>query len=116
VRVIIAGSRTIKDFGVVFNAINQSSFQISELVCGMAIGVDLLGKQYADHGDIPVKEFEVSKKDWDRYGKAAGSIRNRRMAEYAEALILIWDGKSKGSANMKKCMEDLGKPIYEVIV
>jgi hypothetical protein len=38
------------------------------------------------------------------------------MAEYADALILVWDGKSRGSASMKREMEKLGKPIYEVIV
>lgn len=29
---------------------------------------------------------------------------------------LIWAGKSRGSANMKKEMEKLNKPVYEVIV
>jgi hypothetical protein len=37
---------------------------------------------------------------WDKYGKAAGPLRNREMAAYADALILVWDGKSRGSANM----------------
>ena len=47
-------------------------------------------------------------------GKAAGHVRNKKMAEYGDALLLIWDGKSKGSANMKKEMQKLNKPIYEV--
>ncbi len=60
-----------------------------------------------------LKEFPP---DWEKHGKAAGPIRNKEMAEYADALLLIWDGKSRGSASMKKEMEKLEKPIYEVIL
>ena len=38
--------------------------------------------------------------DWDGLGKGAGHIRNKQMAEYATDLLLIWDGKSRGSKNM----------------
>lgn len=54
--------------------------------------------------------------DWDKFGKAAGHIRNKQMAEEADALLLIWDGESKGSANMKKEMLFKNKPVYEVIL
>lgn len=43
---------------------------------------------------------ETHKADWDAHGKAAGPIRNRKMAQEADALLLLWDGKSKGSASM----------------
>ncbi len=33
--------------------------------------------------------------DWNKYGKKAGPVRNRKMADYAEALIAVWDGKSR---------------------
>jgi hypothetical protein len=38
------------------------------------------------------------------------------MAEYADALLLIWDGESKGSLNMKQRMIGLKKPVYEVVL
>lgn len=91
----------------------------------MAKGIDLAGKEWAnedwkqdyptcdDQGPIFVKEFPA---DWDKFGKGAGPIRNKQMADYADALLLIWDGESRGSANMKSQMEKLGKPIYEVIL
>lgn len=42
--------------------------------------------------------------DWDKYGRRAGPIRNREMAEYLASksgfLIAFWDGESRGTANM----------------
>lgn len=87
--------------------------KITEIVSGGANGIDFFGGIYAEAFQIPLKTFHA---DWETFGKAAGPIRNKQMAEYADALLLIWDGKSKGSANMKKQMQVSGKPIYEVIL
>jgi hypothetical protein len=46
---------------------------------------------------VPLKIFPAQ---WSIYGKGAGYIRNREMAQYADALIAFWDGKSKGTKNM----------------
>ncbi len=34
------------------------------------------------------------------------------MAEYADALVAVWDGKSTGTGNMIQTMKDVGKPTY----
>jgi len=99
-KVIIAGGR---DFGKkvvlidAFRHFQKEYGEITEVVCGMAPGADTLGMLWADFMDIPVKKFPA---DWDKNGKAAGPIRNKQMAEYADALIAFWDGKSKGTKNM----------------
>lgn len=54
--------------------------------------------------------------DWDAHGKAAGPIRNREMAQYGDALLLIWDGKSRGSASMLKEARSAKLPIMQVII
>lgn len=109
---IIAGSRSIKEYTLVTSAIYASGFhnEITEVVCGMAQGVDLLGKQWADAYGIPVVKFRP---DWAKHGKAAGPIRNEEMAEYADALILVWRGNSKGSADMLRKAKAHGLRIYE---
>lgn len=53
---------------------------------------------------------------WDLHGKAAGPIRNRSMAKAANGAIIIWDKRSRGSANMKAEMLRLGKPVYEIFI
>ena len=96
-RVIIAGSRTITDPLEVEKAINDSGFQITEVISGGAQGVDSLGAAWANAHAIPCTFFFA---EWEAYGKAAGPIRNSEMAASADALILVYDGKSRGSADM----------------
>lgn len=112
-KVIIAGGRDIHDRTHVEAAIRKSGFEIDEVVEGGADGVDELGHVWAVENEIPCTHFHP---DWDKHGRAAGPIRNAQMADYADALILVWDGESRGSASMKREAEKRGLKIYEHIV
>ena len=109
-RVIIAGSRDITDPRTVREAVRRAGFDVTEVVCGMARGVDLLGYDWADAHGIPVKEFPAY---WKTQGRGAGSIRNTRIAKYAAendngALIVVWDGESRGTLDMVKTANEYG--------
>lgn len=108
-KVIIAGSRNIKDYKLVVDAIRASGYSITEVVSGCATGVDTLGEQWARANDIPIKEMPA---DWARHGNSAGPQRNRAMAEYADAAIVVWDGYSRGSRNMIENMIRRKKPYF----
>ena len=96
-RTIIAGSRDIIDLDVVLEAIANSGIDITTVVSGGARGVDTLGEHAAKMMGIPVTRYEA---EWDVYGKSAGYKRNGVMAKNADALIAVWDGKSKGTEHM----------------
>jgi hypothetical protein len=96
-KTIIAGSRSISSIKLVAEAIKLSKFKITEVVSGTAQGVDRLGEQYAEAKDIPVIRFPA---DWEKHGKSAGYKRNAAMAKYADALIAVWDGESRGTMHM----------------
>lgn len=96
-KVIIAGSRSITDYELIKRAIVGSRFAITEVVSGGARGVDRLGERWAAENGIPVIQFIP---DWDTLGKKAGYARNADMANYAEALIAVYDGASKGTGHM----------------
>ncbi len=96
-RVIIAGGRDIFDMEAVATAIAEAGFKITEVVCGLARGVDTLGSEWAMNHGIPVTNFAA---DWQKFGKRAGTVRNALMGNYAEALIAVWDGKSRGTKHM----------------
>ena len=110
-KTIIAGCRDIDDWGIVQKAIEDSGFGpgTTEVVSGGAQGVDASGEGIAELHGIPVKRFPA---DWKKHGKSAGPIRNREMAKYADRLIAVWDGKSRGTKNMIDEMQALGKPVY----
>lgn len=113
-KLIIAGSRTINPNSyLIENLLDYFKIKPTEIVCGLANGVDRAGKKWAEEIKVPVKEFPPS---WDAHGKSAGMIRNRRMAEYADALLLIWDGQSRGSANMLDNMVNRKKKVYGVVL
>lgn len=118
-RVIVAGTRTVDDPSVIAAAIEASGFYIGELVSGgqrswdrrkrAAYGAVYLAEQWAQKLRIPVTRFCA---DWNRLGPSAGSIRNDQMARYGQALIAIWDGKSRGTQNMIEQAEGKGLPVY----
>lgn len=97
-KVIIAGSREINiTVDAMSQIVRKSGWMIDEVVSGEARGVDRTAKQYAINYGIKYKPFPA---DWSKYGKAAGPIRNKEMAEYGDALIAIWDSKSRGTEDM----------------
>jgi hypothetical protein len=109
-KVIVAGGRDFTNFELLFAALNELSKEvnITEIVSGTAKGADSLGECWANLSKIPVKQFTP---DWKTYGKSAGPIRNKSMAEHGDILILFWDGKSRGSKSMLNEMTKLGKPV-----
>jgi glycerophosphoryl diester phosphodiesterase len=109
-KTIITGGRDVINPELLEKAIMQSRFAITEVVCGGARGADDLGQKWAGNGNlIPVKLFPP---EWNRYGKAAGMVRNKEMAEYADALIALWDGASKGTKNMIGLASKRGLKVY----
>ena len=112
-KTIIAGSRHLNSINHVIEAVNLSKFKIAEVICGEARGPDTQGKNWAFIHDIPVKSFPA---DWEKYGKRAGYLRNEEMAKYGEALILIWDGESKGSEHMLNLAKKYDLKIFVLII
>lgn len=112
-KTIIAGSRSIKRYSIVKQAILESKFKITRIVSGRARGVDYLGEVYARINKIPIDPFPAK---WEKYGKAAGAIRNQLMAQNADALIAVWDGESPGTANMIKLAKENNLKIFIKII
>lgn len=109
-RIIIAGGRdyrfTIGDVSWLDWLKNRVA--ITEVVSGGATGADTCGEQWAHSSGIPVKRFPAN---WDLHGKAAGPIRNREMAEYADGVILFPGGR--GTDNMADTARKSGIAIWD---
>lgn len=101
-RVIIAGSRSFSDYvtlqAACDNILSQKRMTHTiVIISGTARGADTLGEQYAHERGYTIERFPA---DWQQYGKTAGLVRNRQMADNADALIVFWDSQSKGTKNM----------------
>lgn len=93
-KLIIAGGRdyqfTKKDWDRL-----ETIRNVHEVVSGGARGADEAGEAWAAFRQKPIKRFMA---DWEKFGKRAGPMRNREMAEYADAVALFPGGK--GTQNM----------------
>jgi len=100
-RVIVAGGRDFNDYNLLKSKLDYAlRNRIDEgitIVSGTARGADSLGERYAKEKGYPIDSKPA---DWNKYGKSAGYIRNKEMADNADALMAFWDGKSRGTRHM----------------
>lgn len=85
------------------------SDEITTVVSGAAKGVDAMGERWADENDIEIARYPA---EWKTHKRAAGPIRNRKMAENADRLIALWNGSSKGTGGMIGLAEKHGLEVY----
>ena len=64
----------------------------TEIVSGGAKGVDTSARKYAAEHDIKLTEFLP---EYDKYGRRALLKRNIDIIEYADIVLVFWDGKSR---------------------
>jgi predicted Rossmann fold nucleotide-binding protein DprA/Smf involved in DNA uptake len=109
-KVIIAGGRDFDNYPLLKVKCDKilEGRKMVEVISGMARGADMLGIQYADEYGFNV----ISKPaNWDEYGKSAGYRRNREMAAMADACIVFWDGKSRGTMHMIELAKENNLPL-----
>ena len=66
----------------------------TEIVSGGARGIDTCAKEYAQANGMKLTEFLP---EYEKYGRGAPIKRNRKIIDYADAVIAFWDGRSRGT-------------------
>ena len=116
-RIIVAGSRTFNDYDLLESTLSDYLKENNNvtIISGAAKGADQLGERFARKYRYNLKYFPAQ---WDMYGKSAGPIRNRKMAEYAAEghgiLFAFWDGNSRGTKSMIELAKKYGLEVYVV--
>ena len=98
----VIGSRSIKSLyleGYLTDA--------KEIVSGGAEGVDSCAANFAKSNGIKLTLFLP---EYSRYGRAAPIVRNKKIVDYADKIVVFWDGVSRGTLSVIKYAEKLGKP------
>jgi len=107
-KIIIAGGRNYQFTDKDVEKLNSIKHLTTEIVSGGAKGADSEGERWAKSNGIPVKMFKA---DWNQYGRAAGPIRNKQMAQYADAIVLFPGGS--GTDNMHANAVKANLKIYD---
>lgn len=108
-KLLIVGSRSITNFDLS----PYITENVDTVISGGAGGVDSLAEQYADLHHL---SKYILRPRYDLYGRAAPLKRNEQMVDIADALLVIWDGRSKGTQYTLKYAEKMKKQVTLVVV
>ena len=108
-KIAIIGTRSLR----VSNIENFLPPNCSEIVSGGAKGVDSCAAEYAIKNKIKLVEFLP---EYEKYGRAAPIIRNRKIADYADIIIAFWNGKSNGTKTIIEYCKKTNKSCKVIII
>lgn len=95
-KIAVIGSRNYKNINLLDEVLYGFISREDVIITGGAEGVDKHVMDFAKKEGI---ELEVFYPDWDKYGKAAGPIRNELIIKDSDLVLAFWDGESKGTKN-----------------
>ena len=112
-RYLVAGSRQFNNYFVFYRYINRYLPKDAIIVNGGADGADQLAAVYSECNGYVYEAYDA---DWNRYGKQAGTIRNRELAKMITEAIFFWDGKSESTKELIEFVKQRGiKPLIITI-
>lgn len=110
-KILVCGGRWFDDEKWLEHVLNQldDKVPITCVVNGGASGADTLGAMWASHRDIQVQTYPAN---WQKYGKAAGHIRNQQMLDEAKPELVVAFPGGKGTLDMMTRAEEQGFPVF----
>lgn len=112
-RVLVCGSRNWNNYRAIYDVLKPLSKRIKYVIEGEAPGADRLGRQAAIELGIKYLPFPAN---WDKYGKAAGSIRNQEMLDEGrpDLVFAFHIGDSRGTWDMLRRAAKAGIPAWRI--
>ena len=108
-KLLVVGSRSIANFDLS----PYISSDVDVVISGGASGIDSLAEQYADLHRL---SKYVLRPRYSLYGRAAPLKRNEEMVDMADAVLIIWDGRSRGAQYTLKYARKAKKTVTLVRV
>lgn len=113
-RVLVCGGRDYGDRQHVFDVLDglRGKYGRLNVIQGGARGSDALAREWAFcQTSVHLSNFPA---EWEKYGKAAGAIRNQQMLiEGKPDLVIAFPG-GRGTADMVRRAKAAGIPVREV--
>lgn len=109
-RVLVCGDRRWRDKNTILTVLARLS-DVDTVIEGEARGADTLAREVAEEYGISVLAFPAN---WNKYGRAAGPIRNKQMLDEGKPdLVIAFHNnitESKGTKNMLSQARERGIP------
>lgn len=98
-RVLVCGGREYTDRNALYAALDRLHAErgFTALIAGGARGADNLAAEWANDRGVPT---EIYMAEWDRLGRKAGPIRNKRMLDEGKPDLVVAFPGGKGTAGM----------------
>jgi hypothetical protein len=114
-RVLVYGGRDFTNQRLAFNALDliHKEYGFTLVIDGMAKGADTLGFKWAQDKGLPSERYPAQ---WDKYGRAAGPIRNKQMLDEGKPDIAVAFPGGAGTSNMTKQLLDADVLVKTVVV
>ena len=87
--------------------------ETTEIVSGGASGIDTCAREYAYEKGLMLTEFLP---DYKRYGRGPPFRRNLQIINYADEVLALWDGQSKGTKFVIEYCKAKNKPIQVYLI
>jgi len=109
-KLAVVGSRDFRNYNLLREKLDTIK-DVYLIISGGAAGADGLAEIYAKEKNIPTLIFKA---EWNKYGKAAGMIRNEKIIREADTVVAFWNGKSPGTKNSIDLAKAQGKTLIVV--
>jgi hypothetical protein len=110
IKVLVCGGREYANYEAVYRTLE--SFKACHVGHGGARGADSLAGQAAQRLGYEVSVFPAQ---WDKFGPAAGCIRNQDMLrDFCPDMVIAFKG-GKGTEHMKRTALAKNVPVLEVL-
>ncbi len=111
-RLLVCGGRDFVNREFVFAALDRAHAMrpVAVLIHGAARGADTIGAEWAKARGIQALAFPA---DWNRDGKAAGPIRNKRMLDEGKPDCVVAFPGGSGTAHMVRISREAKLPVWE---
>jgi predicted Rossmann fold nucleotide-binding protein DprA/Smf involved in DNA uptake len=106
-RIAIVGSRDYKPLKDVVEFVEQLPWR-TVVISGGARGVDTTAEEAAKKRRLDTHIFYAN---WNKHGRGAGMIRNRKIVESSDIIVAFWDGISRGTKHTIEYANSKGKPV-----
>ena len=109
-KIAIVGSRSLN---ITDSDIKKFVSLNDEIVSGGAKGIDKCASEFAKKNGIKLTEFLPQ---YSLYSRFAPIKRNKQIVDYADRIIVFWNGSSKGTLSVIKYAQKTGKPCEIIIL